>query len=125
MTPTYALTEEALSQMAETARQLDAKLVVLLFPFKEQVYWDVARAYHPKAESLDQAQIDAPLRRIGEFLDRQHIDYCDLTADLRSHAHEEQLYLKTSAHWTAAGNKVAADSIAACLERKSLVTLRS
>lgn len=125
VTPTYALTERALSQMADTAAQLDARLVVLLFPFKEQVYWDVARQYNRKASSMEEAQIDAPLRRIAEFLDRRNIDYCDLTSDLRARAHDEQLYLRAGAHWTAAGNKVAADSIAACLERKAIVTLRS
>jgi len=122
VTPTYELTERALSQVAETTRRLDAKLVVLLFPFKEQVYWDIAREYHPNARSLDEMQIDAPLRRIGDFLSRQHIDYCDLTRDLRAHAHEEQLYLRTSAHWTAAGNRVAAESIAACLAAKGIST---
>jgi hypothetical protein len=98
---------------------------VLLFPFKEQVYWDVARKYQARGDAIDEAKIDAPLRRIGEYLGRQQIDYCDLTGDLRSHAHEEQLYLKTSAHWTAAGNRVAADSIVRCLERKAIVTARS
>lgn len=125
VTPTYALTEAALSQMADTARQLDARLVVLLFPFKEQVYWDIARNSHPKGNTYDEARIDAPLRRVGEFLDRKQIDYCDLTGDLRGHAHEEQLYLRAGAHWTVAGNKVAAESVAACLERKGVLASRS
>jgi hypothetical protein len=124
-TPTYALTESALTRMADAAKQIDARFVVLLFPFKEQVYWDVARKSHPKGNTYDEAQIDAPLRRIGEFLDRKQIDYCDLTADLRVHAHDDQLYLRASAHWTAAGNKVAADSVAACLERKGIIPSRS
>ncbi|HXC49987.1 MAG TPA: hypothetical protein VN634_03825 [Candidatus Limnocylindrales bacterium] len=125
VTNTYEITQEALSGMAAAAKQLDARLVVLLFPFKEQVYWDVARKYQARGDAIDEAKIDAPLRRIGEYLGRQQIDYCDLTGDLRSHAHEEQLYLKTSAHWTAAGNRVAADSIVRCLERKAIVTARS
>ena len=125
VTNTYELTQDALSQMAATARQHGARLVVLLFPFKEQVYWDVARKFQRDGDTMDEAKIDAPLRRIGEYLARQQIDYCDLTGDLRSHAHDEQLYLRTSAHWTAAGNRVAADSIARCLESKSIVTARS
>jgi hypothetical protein len=116
-TDTYGLTQRALSEMAEIARTIDARLVVLLFPFKEQVYWDVARKFHKNGDTIDEARIDGPLRRIGEYLAGQRIEYCDLTADLRSHAHEQQLYLKTSAHWTAAGNRVAADSVARCLER--------
>jgi hypothetical protein len=124
VTPTYALTEQALARLAATARGAGSRLVVLLFPFKEQVYWDIARPFHPKKESIDQTKIDAPLRRIGDFLERNQIDYCDLTADLRSHAKEEQLYLRASAHWTAAGNRVAAESIASCLARKGIAAAR-
>jgi hypothetical protein len=96
--------------------------VVLLFPFKEQVYWDIARQYTRDGDSLDESTIDAPMGAVRDFLTREGIELCDLTDDLRAAAADgPQLYLKVSAHWTAAGNAAAADSIARCLRRKGLV----
>jgi hypothetical protein len=116
VTPTYELTEEAFLQLAKTTRRLNAKLVVLLFPFKEQVYWDIARRYDPDGETIDVAGIDAPITAVREFLSDQKIAYCDLTGDLRAEARQgKQLYLRAGAHWTDAGNLVAARSIADCL----------
>lgn len=121
VTPTYRLTQQALADMDSTARANGAHLVVLLFPFKEQVYWDVVRQHLEKGGELTASDVDSPLRTIGEFLASKSIDYCDLTGALRREAAGgAQLYLKNSAHWTAAGNRVAADEIARCLEAKGL-----
>ena len=122
--PTYELTQQALTELAEAAKRDGSKLVVLLFPFKEQVYWDVARRYVD--EDLKGLDVDAPLKTIGAYLTDKSIAYCDLTGDLRAHAQKgEQLYLRTSAHWTAAGNRVAAQSVADCLAAKGLVSFGS
>lgn len=116
VTPTYELTEKAFEQLAETAKRLDSELVVLLFPFKEQVYWDIARRYHPLGDELDEKAIDGPLDAVAAHLDKLGVKYCNLTDDLRARAQRgEQLYLRTGAHWTEAGNEAAAQSIADCL----------
>ena len=120
------LAEWAFEDMQATAKGMDAKLVVLLFPFKEQVYWHIAREHLERGGDLSEEDVDAPLRAIGEFLAARSIDYCDLTGPLRSEARKgTQLYLKAGAHWTAAGNRVAAEAVAACLARKGLATLGS
>jgi len=122
-TPGYRLSEEAFRSMATTARAAGAELVVLLFPFKEQVYWDVAKRYTTGGENLELADIDAPMLAVRSFLEREGIAVCDLTGDLRRAAAERaQLYLRAGAHWTDVGNDVAADSIADCLASKGLVT---
>ena len=122
-TPGYQLTEEAFRSMAATARAAGAQLVVLLFPFKEQVYWDVARRYTNGGDQLETAEIDAPMVAVRTFLDKEGILHCDLTDDLRRAAGErEQLYLRVGAHWTDAGHGAAADSIAKCLAAKQLVS---
>lgn len=122
-TPGYRLSEEAFRSMAATARSAGADLVVLLFPFKEQVYWDVARRYTAGGDSLEVADIDAPMLAVRRFLEKEGIAHCDLTDDLRRAAAErEQLYLRVGAHWTDAGNEAAADSIAACLAARGLAT---
>jgi hypothetical protein len=115
-TPGYFLTERAFGEMKVTADSLDAKLVVLLFPFKEQVYWDIARRYQRGGDEIELEDMDAPLAAVRGSLERQEIDYCDLTPDLRESAGEgRQLYLKVGAHWTDEGNQLAAESIARCL----------
>lgn len=122
-TPGYRLSEEAFRSMATTARAAGAELVVLLFPFKEQVYWDVARRYTTDGDTLEISDIDAPMQAVRRFLEQGGIPYCDLTDDLRRAAVErEQLYLRVGAHWTDTGNDAAADSIAACLKAKGLAT---
>lgn len=126
VTPTYQLTEQALEAMDATADSTDSELVVLLFPFKEQVYWHIAKGYLDKGREMTEADVDAPLRAIGEFLDSRGIAYCDLTGKLREGARRgEQLYLKAGAHWTEAGNRVAAEAVAACLENRGVVKIGS
>jgi hypothetical protein len=122
-TPGYRLTEDAFRSMAATARAAGAELVVLLFPFKEQVYWDVAKRYTKGGDDLATADIDAPMLAVRGFLEQQGIAACDLTDDLRRAAAErEQLYLRAGAHWTDVGNDAAADSIANCLAARGLAT---
>lgn len=126
VTPTYDLTQRALAETAEIAKAADSRLMVLLFPFKEQVYWHIAREHLERGGNLSEEVVDAPLRAIGEFLEARSIDYCDLTGALRQEARNgTQLYLKAGAHWTAAGNRVAAEAVATCLANKGLVSLGS
>jgi len=118
-TPGFRLAEQAFEQMQATARKMNAKLVVLLFPFKEQVYWPVVRKhYEGDAElgKLEEADIDAPFVALRRSLDTRGIASCDLTPPLRrAAATRGQLYLRAGAHWTDEGNAVAAESIADCL----------
>jgi hypothetical protein len=115
-TPGFFLTEQAFREMKTSASELDAELVVLLFPFKEQVYWEIARQYQSDGASIELEDMDAPLAAVRDSLEREGINYCDLTPDLRKGAAQgRQLYLKVGAHWTDEGNELAADSIARCL----------
>ena len=84
VTPTYELTEQAFRDLAAHTKRVGSELVVLLFPFKEQVYWHIARRYHHGAEGLDEDASMPPLRAVGSFLASQGIKYCDLTDDLRA-----------------------------------------
>lgn len=121
-TPGYKLSEEAFRAMAKTASDADAELVVLLLPFKEQVYWDVARRYTEGGDELELEEIDAPMNAVKTYLASQGIRHCDLTPDLRREAAEgRQLYLRTGAHWNDAGNAATAKAVASCLAAQGLV----
>jgi SGNH hydrolase-like domain, acetyltransferase AlgX len=121
-TPGFHLAEQAFDRMATAARKMNARLVVLLFPFKEQVYWSIARQYYRDVAHLEEIDMDAPFAAVQAALTKRGIDWCDLTPDLRAKAHQgPQLYLRVGAHWTDAGNAAAAESIAACLSRLGAV----
>jgi hypothetical protein len=115
----WRLMQQALGEMKRTATSLDAELVVLLFPFKEQVYWNIVRRHQPDVADLD---VEAPLAMVARFCDREGIAHCDLLGPLREAADRgRQLYLSVSAHWNDEGNAVAARTIEDCLARQALV----
>ena len=118
-TPGFQLAVEAFEDMQATAKGMNAKLVVLMFPFKEQVYWPLVRKYWASDAGLgklEEGDIDAPFVELRRALDSRGIASCDLTPPLRREAATgAQLYLRAGAHWTDEGNAATARSIAACL----------
>lgn len=117
--PGWRLMQQALGEMKRTAAGMGAELVVLLFPFKEQVYWDIVRRHQPEVANLD---VEAPLAMIGRFCDREGIAHCDLIGALRAEADRgRQLYLSVSAHWNDDGNAVVARALQDCLARRALL----
>ncbi|RMD83047.1 MAG: hypothetical protein D6815_07655 [Candidatus Dadabacteria bacterium] len=121
-TPGFRLTRQAFAELKRTSEQLGAELVILLFPFKEQVYWDIAKRYQPPGERFEQAQVDAPLNALLSACEEIGVRCCNLLPGLRRRAKGGvQLYHRVSAHWNAAGNQAAAEEVAACLERWHVV----
>jgi hypothetical protein len=117
--PGWGLMQGALREMQRSATAMGAQLVVLLFPFKEQVYWDIVRRYQPDLATVD---VEAPLTMVSRFCEREGIIACDLLGPLRAEAGRgRQLYHSVSAHWNDAGNTVAAQAVAACLARRGLM----
>ncbi len=100
-----------------TAAAMGARLVVLLFPFKEQVYWDYLVAGYPALASIE---IDRPFEELGRFCEEQAIPYVDLTQALRSRA-GEQLYFSMDAHWNPRGNDVVATEVFRSLREQDIL----
>ncbi len=118
----FGLMRKALRDMKEQAASLDAELVVLLFPFKEQVYWHIAQQYQPEGHVYTREQIEAPLAAVREFCDQEGLRCCDLTDALTARALQgKQLYLPVGAHWNDLGNAVVAEETQRCLSELSLV----
>ncbi len=121
-TPGFRLTEQAFETMDRRARDVGARLVVLLFPFKEQVYWRIASQYYDDLRALSDLDIDAPFAVLRDSLTRRGIAHCDLTEGLRERSRRgPQLYLRVGAHWTDEGNRAASDLIADCLQTLGLI----
>jgi len=118
--PGWHLMQQALRELRTTVADMDAELMVVLIPPKEQVYWDVVRPYAPK--HLQSVDVDRPYAVVRQFLAEQQMHTCELVGPLREAARQgRQVYLRVSGHWNDEGNAVAADAIAHCLRTEGLV----
>jgi len=118
----FKLMQQALLDMKTRAAGAGAELVVLLFPSREQVYWNLAREFAPpEGKSLDP---DHPLDVVRDFAIANGLRYCEFADALRGEAAKgKQLYHRISSHFNDEGNVAAAAIIAACLNDQGLVAL--
>ena len=120
--PGWPLMQGALLDMRQAAADMQARLAVVIFPTKEEAYWDFARRYRAALEGVD---IDGLPRLLAGFLADHGIFGCDLTAEIRGLVrHGRQLYHTVSGHFNEEGNRVAAAAIARCLATGPLSMLR-
>jgi hypothetical protein len=116
--PGFALMKQAFLDMRAQAKAMGAEFAVLLFPTKEQIYWDSARQFSSEAD-LD---VDRPLAVVHRFLEQEGFHYCDLTDSLRVAAKErKQLFHRINSHWNDEGNLVGAAEIEKCLRGQGLL----
>jgi len=97
-----------LQQLVEMIRQDNRRVYVFIFPFKEQVYWD---QWSYRLETPERYDRFKPNYIVREQLERLNVPYYDLTDDLIDQGEGEILYWPIDSHWTAAGNRLAADLI--------------
>jgi hypothetical protein len=118
-TPAWGLMQQALLRVRDTSKDMGAKPMVLLFPMKEEIYWERIRDFAP---DLAHKNVGHPFDVIRAFCEAQGIAYCDLRGPLRSEAQKgRQLYHRISSHWNDAGNVVAAAAIERCLREQGFV----
>ena len=111
--PGWHLMQQAFLDMRKVATDMGADFVVLIFPSKEQIYWDLARQFAPREANLN---VDHPTDVIRDFCQANSIKFCEFTGPLREQArHGRQLYHRISSHWNDEGNAVGAQVIARCL----------
>ena len=68
------------------------------------------------------AALDAPGEAVKAALARQGIAHCDLAPALQqAQAAGETVYLTYDGHWTAAGHRVVAETVAACLRAEGML----
>ena len=117
--PGWPLMEQALLDMRQTAADMQARFVVLIFPTKEEAYWDIARRYVPRAEAIG---IERLPRLVTRFLADHDMLGCDITGEIREQARTgRQLYHRVSGHFNDEGNRVAAAAVARCLADRHLL----
>jgi hypothetical protein len=103
----FALTQEAILTAANQARSNDADFVVLILPFREQVYG--ASGLYPKFDKLNQALV--------EFCRQNDIPIIDLTAALREKVAAEPglIYFSKDIHLNVRGNELVAELLSEAL----------
>jgi hypothetical protein len=118
--PGFGLMQKAILDIKRTADDMGAQLVVLLFPPKEQIYWDLARRFASARQQ--NLTVSRPLDTVRSFLQAKGIAYCEFTEALQAEARKgRQLYHRISSHWNDAGNAVGAEVVVRCLSEHGLL----
>lgn len=112
----WALTEAIITGLRDEVARRDSQLVVVLIGAPEQVYpneWAQTVARSPQMQSLEW-DLDAPNRRLTDFLQHENIPYLDLLPVFKEAAtrpNAPALHFQHDQHWTAAGHRLAAEAI--------------
>ncbi len=109
-------TERALADLRMVARRQNLPLMVAVAPPAFAVHAERAGPTLSLV-GLDPAGADlqAPDRAVLAALSRLGIRSCDLGPALRTAAEQEAVYLTFDGHWSAAGHRVVAETLTACL----------
>ena len=112
----WTLTEAILRRLRAEVEKRGATLVVVLVAAPEQVYpaeWERTLAGYPEMAGLAW-DLEAPNRRLAQFLAAENILHLDLLPVFRRAAEQPgspPLHLRRDQHWTAAGHRLAAEAI--------------
>jgi hypothetical protein len=115
-TAAWELTEAIIRRLRAEVERRGAVLVVVLVAAPEQVYpaeWQATLAANPEMvrHTWD---LDAPNRRLADFLEAEEIPHLDLLPIFREAAAKPdapRLHLRHDQHWTAEGHQLAAEAI--------------
>ena len=115
------LTQEAVKQAFELCREIEASLVVVIVPTKEQASWKFAGPLLFK-ESFDEIDIDEPNQVIEEFCKTHGIPCLNLTSPFREKTETgAQLYFREDGHWNEKGHELGANLIYKFLLSKRII----
>jgi hypothetical protein len=122
----WTLTEAIISRLRDEVENRGARLVVVIIAAPEQVYpeeWTDTVAANPALADFTW-DLEAPNRRLGQFLAAEQIPYLDLLPVFRRAAPQAdtpRLHFQHDQHWTEAGHRLAAEAIYQFLQNESLV----
>jgi hypothetical protein len=107
----WPLIARAIDKALDDSRQANATLVVLYFPSKEEVYWDLIKQQMKSLEAFDD-RVDQLRRSTLQFCRSRKVLCLDLTAALKRKAQmRERLYFSIDTHWNELGHEVVAAEI--------------
>ncbi len=115
-TAAWNLTEAIIARLRDEVAKRGATLAVVIIGAPEQVYpsvWQNLLANHEALRAVP-CDVDAPNRRLNQFLTAQKIPHLDLLPIFRQAATQPNaplLHLRHDQHWTVAGHQLAAEAI--------------
>jgi hypothetical protein len=105
----------------EESKRINATFVLLYFPSKEEVYWELTKDKIKDVEVFTE-RIERLRKVTNAFCVSRGIWCLDLTPALKTRAlRGEKLYYPVDIHWNEAGNTVAAQEIYKFLMEKNLI----
>jgi len=111
-------TQQDLLEARNAARKAGAEFVVVVIPFREQVYWDLLK---DKLPDWDNANPDGPGDLVRTFCQENGIRVLDLAPAFRERGRSgRQLFFVGDGHWNLEGNAFAAETIANFLDAEGL-----
>jgi hypothetical protein len=112
----WTLTEDLLAATRDLAESSGARFGVVLVPSSWEVYpehWEAILREVPAMRDVP-LDLEQPSRRLNAFLTAHGIPHLSLLPDFRARAADQPpLYIAGDAHWTAAGHRLAAESLGA------------
>jgi AcrR family transcriptional regulator len=95
----------------DRSRKANATLVILYFPSKEEVYWDLIKQRMQSLEQLDD-RFDQLRKATLQYCQSRQLICLDLTPALKRQARlKEKLYFSIDTHWNELGHKTVAAEI--------------
>jgi lysophospholipase L1-like esterase len=108
---------DVMEKIARRVRPLGARLLVVLIPDRVELDADLRR--EAAAEAASDADFDRLHQTLVARLAARGVPTIDLLGALRAAPTEPPLYRRFDTHWSAAGNRFAAELIAAELARET------
>lgn len=114
------VTKQNILEAKELADSIDAEFVLILFPSKDQVYWDYVKN---DVKGITYGEISYPINQMKEFCQGNNIRCLDLTPLLTRFASEGvQLHFKRDGHLNEEGNSFVASEVFKYLTENNLVS---
>jgi hypothetical protein len=117
----WASAVKEIEDAIEESKRLDATFILLYFPSKEQVYWELAKE---RVEAIDgfKERIDRLRNTFLAFCGARGVLCLDLTPPLKSRGlRGEKFYYPVDIHWNEKGNTLVANEIYKFLVDQKLI----
>ncbi|HYD48465.1 MAG TPA: hypothetical protein VEB21_08965 [Terriglobales bacterium] len=114
----FKLMKESMLRMQQMARSQNAEFMALLFPTKEQIYWDKAKQFADNPNM----NVDLPVETVQRFCQQNGIKCCVMNEQLRTLARQgKQLYHRINQHWNDEGNRIGSYEVERCLNEAGIL----
>jgi hypothetical protein len=117
----WAASARQIEDAIAESKRINAQFVLLYFPQKEEVYWELAKERVGNVDAFRE-RINRLRNEILAFCSGRALLCLDLTPALKSRGlRGEELYYPVDIHWNARGNAVVAEEIHGFLTEKKLI----